>query len=134
MSKQDVDTIRGGYEAFARQDIPGVMEAFADDIEWDTPDSIPAGGVFHGKEEVGRFFQELGDHYDELRVEPDTFLDAGDHIVALGHHRGRVAGGDAFEVRWAMVWEMRDGKAAKFREYTDTAPIARAVEGAAASA
>lgn len=134
MSQQDVDTIRGGYEAFARQDIPGVMEAFADDIEWDTPDSIPAGGVFHGKEEVGRFFQSLGDHYDELRVEPEEFLEAGDHVVALGHHRGKVTGGDAFEARFAMVWKMRDGKAATFREYTDTAVILRAIEGAAASA
>jgi ketosteroid isomerase-like protein len=134
MSQQDVESIRSAYQAFAKQDIPSVMEAFADDIVWDTPDSLPGGGVFHGKEEVGQFFSGLGDHYDELRVEPDDVFDAGDRLVAVGHHRGRVTGGDEFEVRWAMVWEMSDGKAVAFREYSDTAPIARAIDAATASA
>jgi uncharacterized protein len=131
MSQQDVDTIRSAYDAFARQDIPAVLDAFADDIQWDVPDSLPFGGVFNGKEEVGRFFGTLGDYYDELRVEPDEFLEAGDRVVALGNHHGKVKDGDSFDARFAMVWTMRDGKAASFKEYTDTAPIDRALQAKA---
>ena len=131
MSQQDVDTVRSAYEAFGRQDIPAVLDTFADDIKWDVPDSLPIGGVFHGKDEVGRFFGTIGEHYVELLVEPEEYLDAGDRVVALGHHRGKAKGGDSFEVRFAMVWTMRDGKAAEFKEFTDTAPITKAMEAAA---
>jgi ketosteroid isomerase-like protein len=131
MSQQDVDTVRSAYEAFGRQDIPGVLDTLGDDIQWDVPDSLPFGGVFHGREEVTSFFGSIGDYYDELRVEPDEFLEAGDRVVALGNHHGKVKDGGTFDVRFAMVWTMRDGKAASFKEYTDTAPIDRALQAQA---
>jgi ketosteroid isomerase-like protein len=131
MSQQDVDTVRSAYEAFGRQDIPAVLDTFGDDIQWDVPESLPFGGVFHGKEEVARFFGSLGDYYDELRVEPDEYLEAGEQVVVLGNHHGKVKDGDSFDARFAMVWTMRDGKAASFKEYTDTAPIDRALQAKA---
>ena len=131
MSQQDVDTVRSAYEAFGRQDIPGVLDTFGDDIQWDVPESLPFGGVFNGKDEVARFFGSLGDYYDELRVEPDEYLEAGEQVVVLGNHHGKVKDGDSFDARFAMVWTMRDGKAAAFKEYTDTAPIDRALQAKA---
>jgi ketosteroid isomerase-like protein len=128
MSQQDVDTIKGAYDAFARQDIPGVMEAFDDAIEWDVPDSVPWGGSYRGKEEVGRFFGTLGEQLDELNVEPQEYIDAGDKVVATGRHHGHVKG-QPFETRFAMVWTMSGGKAVAFKEYSDMAPIVKAMEG-----
>ncbi len=123
MSQQDVDTIKGAYEAFARQDIPNVLAAFDESIEWHTPESLPYGGRFRGHEEVGGFFARLPEHFDELNVEPAEFLDAGDHVVVVGQHRARGKDGEEFTAPWAMVWTMRDGKAVAFREHTDTAVI-----------
>ena len=123
MSQQDVDTIRTAYDAFARGDMDGVMAALADDVDWDSPATLPWGGRFRGKEEVGRFFAGLFAHLEELNAEPQEFLDAGDHVVVLGRHRGRLKGGSDFEAAWAMVWRMRDGKAETFREMVDTAAI-----------
>lgn len=124
MSQQDVDTIRGAYEAFGRQDIDGLMAAFDDGIEWDVPDSVPWGGQYRGKEEVGRFFGGLGEYIDELNVEPREYIDAGDTVVVLGRHHGNI-GGEPFETRFAMVWTMDGGKAVKFKEYSDMTPLAR---------
>ena len=123
MSQQDVDTIRGAYEAFARQDIPAVLDVMDDSIEWQTPESLPFGGSFRGREEVAGFFGTLPEHFGELNVEPAEFLDAGDHVVVIGEHRARGKGGEEFTAPWAMVWTMRDGKAVAFREYTDTVVI-----------
>jgi uncharacterized protein len=128
MSQQNVETIRGIYEAFGRGDIPEVLAAMAPDIEWVTPESIPWGGTFHGQEEVGGFFQGIGEKLDELHVEPEQYLDAGDHVVVLGTHRARAKGGGDFEARWVMVWEMRDGKATRFQEIIDSVPVAQAFE------
>ena len=132
MSEQ-TDTVRGAYESFARQDLPGVLNAFADDISWDVPTTLPNGGVHRGKDDVRGFFESLPGAYAELRVEPDEHLDAGDHVITRGYHRGRGHNGVEFEARFVHTWTMRDGKAAEFVEVADTALIAPAVEGAAQS-
>jgi ketosteroid isomerase-like protein len=128
MSQQNVDTIRGAYEAFGRGDIPGVLSSLHEDVTWDSPESLPWGGMCHGHQEVLAFFGRLDEQMAELRVEPDRFVDAGDTVLVTGMHRGRHREGGEFEARWAMVWELRDGKASEFREYVDTAPIAAAME------
>ena len=120
MSTQDVQTIRGTYEAFARQDIPALLDAFQPDIVWSDPDSLPFGGTYTGHEEVLTFFQKLPEHWRELQVTPDEFVDGGDTIVVVGHHHGVAAKG-TFDGGFVHVWRMRDGKAASFEEYTDTA-------------
>jgi ketosteroid isomerase-like protein len=132
MSQQDVDTIKGAYDAFARQDIEGVMAAFDDSIDWDVPDSVPWGGHYRGKEEVGGFFAKLGEYVDELNVEPQEYIDAGDKVIATGRHHGNI-GGDPYETRFAMVWTMEGGKAVAFKEYSDMTPMARLYEAKVAA-
>jgi ketosteroid isomerase-like protein len=44
MSAENVQVLRDGYAAFARQDVPAVMAAFDPGIEWNTPVSLPFGG------------------------------------------------------------------------------------------
>jgi uncharacterized protein len=121
MSEQNVAAVRGLYEAFARGDVPAVLDGFTDDIDWYTPDSLPFGGSFQGRDAVAGFFQSLPKYYEELRVEPDEYVATGDRVVAIGHHRGRTTSGNSFEIPFAMVWTVTDGKASTFREHTDTA-------------
>jgi ketosteroid isomerase-like protein len=120
MSAQDVQTLRDGYAAFGRQDIPAVLAIFHEDIEWTTPDSTPIGGRFVGHEAVVGFFSRLPELYQELSVEPERFVDGGDTIVVLGTSRSTGPGGTG-DIPFAHVWQMRDGKAASFQEYEDTA-------------
>ena len=60
MSQQDVQTIREGYEAFNRKDIPGVLQRFDPQIEWHEPGGgrAPAGAVHRPK--------QLGTRYSAL--------------------------------------------------------------------
>ncbi len=44
---------RGGgaaYEAFRRGDLEGVAKQFADNVEWESPDTLPNGGVTRGRD------------------------------------------------------------------------------------
>jgi ketosteroid isomerase-like protein len=68
------------------------------------------------------FFSTLPGLYEELRVEPDRFIDAGDDVIVQGHHRGKVRG-TAFEVGFANVWTLAEGRAVRFREYMDTGKL-----------
>jgi ketosteroid isomerase-like protein len=126
MSSDDVQTLREAYEAFARQDVPTVMAAFDEDIEWDMPDSVPFGGTYHGHDGVGSFFSQLAEHWEELRVEPEEVIDAGDTIVVLIRLSGRGAGG-SIDSKSLHLWRMRDGRATAFREYPDTARVLQAL-------
>jgi uncharacterized protein len=120
MSAQDVETIRGGYEAFGRQDIPAVLAAFDPDITWRTPDSVPFGGVRHGHDGVLDFFQTLPQFWSELSVEPVEMIDGGESIAVRCRISGMGAAGP-LDVESLHLWRMRDGKAVEFTEYTDTA-------------
>jgi uncharacterized protein len=116
------DIVRSGYEAFSRGDIPAVVAIFDPSIEWYAPDELPSGGTYRGPDKVVEFFSSLPQLYEELRVEPDRFIDAGDDVIVEGHHRGKVRG-TAFEVGFAHVWTLAGGRAVRFREYMDSGKL-----------
>jgi steroid delta-isomerase-like uncharacterized protein len=119
----DAAILGRAYEAFARGDVPAVLEAPADDISWYSPDELPTGGRYDGVAGVVGFFDTLRRSFDELSVEPREFVDAGaGRIVVCGRHRGRLHG-EPFDVGFAHVWTMHEGKAASFREYMDSGKL-----------
>jgi ketosteroid isomerase-like protein len=129
----NVDIIRGAYDAFGRGDIEAVLAVLDESIEWYAPDELPDGGTYRGPRGVAQFFGSLPAHYEELRVEPDRFLDAGDQVIVEGHHRGTINGA-AFEVGFAHVWTAQNGKATRFREYNDSGKLLPLFASASASA
>jgi ketosteroid isomerase-like protein len=131
MSQQDVDALRAGYEAFARQDLPAVFAMFDEDIDWYVPDELPVGGRFHGHDGVMAFFGGLS-RFDEIHVDPDRFLDAGERIVVEGRDHGRLHG-QAYEVGFVHVWTLREGRAVAFREYMDSGKLLPLFEAAPAA-
>ncbi|MFP5219452.1 MAG: nuclear transport factor 2 family protein [Actinomycetes bacterium] len=119
-STDSVELLRGGYEAFARRDIPAVLALFDDGIRWSTPDTVPFGGLFTGPGEVGAFFSRLPEHFAELNVTPSRFIGDDDVVAVLGTHSGRTAAGPTFEIPFVHVWTVRAGKVTAFEEYLDT--------------
>lgn len=116
------DIIKGGYEAFARQDIPALLDRFDPTITWCTPDSVVTGGTLRGHDEVLGFFARLSEVYESIDVRPERCVDQDDTVVVLGRHVGTAAGG-SFDIPFAHVWTLSDGKATAFFEYVDTAKL-----------
>jgi uncharacterized protein len=131
MSQKDVETVRGAYDAFNRKDIPGVLAIYDPQIEWIEPGGgrSPAG-TFSGPQSVAdEVFATVPQNFDEFRAEPSQFIDAGEHVVAVGRFRGRAKNGTAFEAPFAHVWRMRNGKATRFQHFVDQASWTRAWGG-----
>jgi ketosteroid isomerase-like protein len=124
MSQQDVQTIREGYEAFNRQDIPNMLERFDPQIEWTEPGGAaraPAG-TFRGPQAVmDKVFSTVPEHFEELQPAPERFIDAGEHVVVIGRFRGRSKNGVTLDAPFVHVWQMRNGKVARFQNYVDAA-------------
>jgi ketosteroid isomerase-like protein len=129
MTQEDVRAIRGLYDAFGRKDLPAIFAVLHPQVEFYQSALLPWGGIYRGQEEAKRFFTTLVEHV-ESRIDVDEIIDAGEHLVAVGHSRGRVkASGQAFEVAIVHVWTMRQGKALRFENYIDTPKMLRALHG-----
>ena len=57
------------------------------------------------------------------RFEPREFIATGDKVVALGHYVGKTSIGKSFDLDWAMVFTLRNGKVVRFQEFTDSAAV-----------
>jgi uncharacterized protein len=131
MSQQDVQTIREGYEAFNRQDIPSVLERFDPQIEWIEPGGGRApAGMFLGTQEVAsKVFAVVPENFDDFSANAEQFIDAGEHIVVVGRFRGRAKGGAALDAPFVHVWKMENGKATRFYHHVEASAWAKAWGG-----
>lgn len=114
-----VALVRGIYGAFARRDLASVFALLAEDVEIVQSRALPWGGHYRGHAEARTFFARLGGALDST-LALERFIDAGDHIVAVGRTCGvERTGGHRYEVPVAHVWTIRDGLAARAEFYID---------------
>jgi len=131
MAEQSVDMIRGAYEAFARGDVPGVLGAMADDIEWHEAEGMPYGGVYRGGEAVAQnVFGPLTQDVPDFAVTPEEFIASGDAVAVVVRYTGTgKATGKQLDLSVVHVWDVRAGKIARFRQFADTAKFLEVVPG-----
>jgi ketosteroid isomerase-like protein len=86
------------------------------------------GGHFNGADEVLGILAKLPEHYDELSVSPDEYLEDGDTVIAVGHISAQAkSSGEQFETPFAHVWRMKDAKVNQALIIEDSAVIARSL-------
>jgi hypothetical protein len=117
--------LQGLYEAFAQGDVPAVLAAMDPGIEWNEAEHATfwTGHSFIGPEAVveGVFARIPATFGDTFRIEINRLLDSGSVVVMEGRYKGIVqATGKALDAQVTHVWDIADGKIAKFQAYTDT--------------
>ena len=117
--------IESGYASFAKGDVPGALNAFADDIQWVEPDGHPLGGTYVGHQAVvDGVFMRLGEIGDEFSVVPERYIADGDTVVAVGHLSWKHKGSGApAKVETVHVWTFDGGKAVTFHQHVDTVRV-----------
>jgi ketosteroid isomerase-like protein len=137
MGTQDsVAVVKAGFAAFGRGDLPGLLALMADDVEWVSPGTgLPLAGTYRGRDGVADFFQKLSAETEILAFEPREFIGEGDRVIVVGWERVKVKPTDrTIELDWIMSFTVRDGKVAKYQQYTDTKALADAFGLAARAA
>ena len=121
MSEQDVETVRGGYDAFNSGNPDGVLERLDAEAVWIEPGGGNApSGTFNGPQSVGEeVFPAVGQYFEEFTAEPENFDDQGDRIVVTGRFKGKAKSGAELDAAFEHVYEMRDGKIARFENKVD---------------
>ena len=126
-----VAQVQAAYADFGRGDIQSLLNRFADDIDWYSPGegtAIPYAGRLQGKAQVAKFFDGVGANLEFHEFNPSEFISQGDVVVAIGTWDATVRGTDVrIKDGFAMVFRLRDGKIADFREYSDAREYAAAL-------
>lgn len=132
----NLEIVRSGYERFGNGDIEGLLNLFSDDIDWSTPhlEHAPYGGRLLGLEEVGEFFEKLGETEDFAYFEPTEFIAQGDRVVVLGRSKATVKATErSYEMDWVHIFTIHEGKITNFAEFFDSALVDKAFQKAASA-
>ena len=126
----NLDSVRGVYDAFAKGDITAVLRFLSPDINWTEAEGFPYGGTYTGPDAVlAGVLMRLGAEWDGFSAAPDEFVDGGDTVVVLGRYSGKYkATGKSLRAVFAHVWKVREGKAVRFVQYVDTLLVQRALQ------
>jgi ketosteroid isomerase-like protein len=120
------EIVQGAYAAFAEGDVPKVLAAMDDKIEWTDAEGFPlyTGTLIGPQQIVEGIFARLGEVGDDFAVHPTRFVAEGDTVVATGTYTWKHRStGEPAEVQMAHVWTVRDGKLASFQQHVDTLKV-----------
>jgi len=134
--QQNTQVVQDAYAAFKRGDVASVVAKLAGNVEWYIPGEglYPQAGLYRGPDAVAGFFAKLGASTDFDAFEPREYTAQGDRVIASGYYHGKSkATGRSFESEWCMAFTIQNGKIVRFREYTDTASLGAAYQGAIAA-
>ena len=122
MSQENVEKAREFIAAYNRRDFDAAVESFDPEIEWVLPERQSSDSC-RGPDEVKRFWKGLDETFDELKLLPQEFVDAGDRVATRLRHygRGKRSGVELGEVgaKGAHIFHVRDRKVVKRVFYMD---------------
>ena len=124
----NVQVIRDVYEAFGRGDIPAVLGAMDENVEWREAEGNPfepSGAPWIGPETIlNSLFVKLGSDFEAFTVHPKEFHESGDTVIVEGRYTGTYKPtGKSLDGQFCHLFKVRDGKLAAFQQYTDTAQL-----------
>jgi ketosteroid isomerase-like protein len=115
MSEENVERARKGFEVLATRGVEAMLEEFAaPDGVWYTAPEFVEGSEYHGHDGLRFLLSIFTDNFDEWTFDLVEVRDAGDSVVALIEHGGKIKGTDnALRQPMGVVFsDLRDGKTA----------------------
>jgi ketosteroid isomerase-like protein len=118
--QEDVETLRGAYEAFNERGVEAILEHLASGFQVRDRESSPDRETRFGREGIKDLFASYMEAFDALRLEPEEFIDADGKVLVSLHQLARGKGSGARVVsRVAHLWTMEGGAAAQLRIFAD---------------
>jgi len=126
MSNEEL--IKQFYVAFKNHDKETYLKLCDKNIEWQTAEGMPNGGNYIGVEEVfENYFPNMLKNFKEFHAIPEQILDLKEHIMVTGKYVGISKNDKKFEVLFSHVYKIEKNKIIKFRQFTDTSVIQKAL-------
>jgi ketosteroid isomerase-like protein len=119
MSSQNVELVRGGFEALSEGGVEALLAFIHPEFEVTTSaDLASEPDTYRGHAGLRRYFDSFYEAMDEIRFEPREFRDAGGRVIVpvTLTARGRTTGIEASQ-ELVMAWSLREGQAIRVETY-----------------
>ena len=126
MSRENVEVVRSLYEGWLRGE--SGLDKLDPEISMVESQALPGAASAYGIEAVERYMRSFAKHWEQIRFEPQEYVDAGDQVVVVARlvGRGKKSGVEVTRT-WAYVWTVLDGKALRMDGYETRSEALKAV-------
>ena len=130
MSQDNVDKTEAFIAAYNRRDFDAAVEFFDPEVDWVLP-ALQRADSCKGPDEIKRFWEGLDELFDDLRLDPQETVDAGERVaVRLRYYgRGKGSGAELETEMYHQVTTFRDGTMVRIEYFTDWAEALEAAGG-----
>jgi ketosteroid isomerase-like protein len=131
VAAENVEIVRGIYEALARRDDVAPFEVYAEDIVWDVSNTrrgdLGPKLVYEGHDGVRQFWRDGLAAFGEVDLEVEELIGRGDRVLAVIRDRfvGR-ASGVPVQTTHVAVWTLAGGKVTRLQVFDDRHTAERA--------
>jgi ketosteroid isomerase-like protein len=130
MSKELVQLVEKGYEAWNAGDRGWVLDHMSEDVEWITPEDDPDPNTYHGYRGVEEYWAQWRAAVGQLSFVVEEMIDAGDNVVVVARRQGRGEhSGLQISDRVIQVFHFEGTKCTRVHEYYDRDAALRSVRG-----
>jgi len=128
MSRENVEVARRAYEAFARGDGDAVARDLDEEIDVYPAKDFPGSDSYHGRQGFLAYVERWLESWDEYRMIPEEFIEAGNKVIVIYRAIGRgMSSGVEVDSRFGHVWTLRDGNAVRIEMFSTPAEALEAV-------
>jgi uncharacterized protein len=123
MSQENIEVVRRLSELLKRRDWRGMTDLLDPNVELHgTVGGLEEGKILRGLSQIsGAFETEDDEVWDEHRIEPQEFIDAGDRVVVLQREYQRSKSGVETVIDTAGILDLRDGRVVRMQGYMNPA-------------
>src|SRR5262245_28964806 len=123
MSQANLEMTRRLIDAYNRGDVESFLAEMDPDIEWIPIMAVLEGRVYRGHDQIRGWLEDIARDWEYFEPCYEEYHDLGDRVLIFGRWRARArASGVVLENQPATwLYEVKDGKAAWMRTFTDRA-------------
>jgi ketosteroid isomerase-like protein len=124
-SLESVKVVQSFYEAISRGDVGTVLGLMDPQVEWNEAENFLYAdrSPYIGADQIlNGVFMRLMSEWEGFKAIPEQFIGMGEIVAVTGRYHGTYREtGKSVSAQLVHVYTVKNGKLAKFQQYTDTA-------------
>jgi uncharacterized protein len=126
VSQENVEIVRSIYEGWLRGEIG--LDKLDPEVSMVESETLPGAASAYGIEAVERYIRSFARHWEQIRFEPQEYIDAGNQVVVVAQlvGQGKKSGIEVTRT-WAYVWTLRGRKVLRMQGHADRDEALQAV-------
>jgi ketosteroid isomerase-like protein len=126
MSQENVEVIRAIHDEWLRGGL--ALDKFDPEMAMLESKALPGAASVYGIDAVQKYMESFANYWDEIRFEPQVYIEAGEQVVVIAQLVGRgKSSGIEVTRTWAYVWTLRGHRALCMEGYTNRDEALKAV-------